>query len=122
MDHRLDIVGRLELLNGMADQYRSRLLVLDRPSAQLDHADRLEQRGRELIAAAERIRSAMFADAQSRSTIERELVCCLLEIQILRSIRLGRSFELRNSARTYVEKFVASLSQEDIEATLRKLS
>lgn len=122
MDGRMDIVGRLELLSGMADQYRSRLLVLDRPSAQLDHADRLEARGRELIAAAERIRLAMLADAQSRSTIERELCCCLLEIQILRSIRMGRSYDLQHSVRSYVEDFVSSMSADEVCATLRKLA
>lgn len=122
MDGRLDIVGRLELLGGMADQYRARLLVLDNPAGQLDHAERLEQRGRELIAAAERIRSAMLADAQSRSAIEREMCCCLLEIQILRSIRMGRSYDLQHSARTYVERFVNELSDDEVCATLRKLA
>lgn len=101
----MDYVARLELLAGLIDTYKARLLVVDKPSLQLDHASRLEQRGLELIAQADKIRADLQADALQREVIENELRLAELERDVIRIAQQQR-ITLRFSPREYAERYL----------------
>lgn len=79
-------IERIELLDGMIHSLESRLLSVKTPGAVLEHADRLEQRGKELIAQAESIREKLVRDTEAAKELEFDLRLCKAEQRVLRRL------------------------------------
>lgn len=84
---RVDISERIELADAIVAEFAGRLLAVATPSAVLDHAQRIELRGLELLAQAEKIRSSLAEDTENRAELLARLRRAECESELLRLYR-----------------------------------
>lgn len=104
-----NLLERVEVLDAIRHNLESRLLATKTPVSVLEHADRLEERGRELIAQAELVRKNLVRDTELRDDLERELALAKIEQELCRSF-LRQGVKPNRSVRSIVLSFLKGVT------------
>lgn len=75
---------RVEVLEALERNLRSKILNVQQPSIMLDHADKLERDAADLLARASQIRSGLASDIAGLSEIREQLTQCVVELDVIR--------------------------------------